>query len=118
MPRVAVPVTLIISILVGALAGYLDLRYANLAVTMSCLVIGMLIVGFIEPDWWWLGSLVAGLSVIGAHVAQTAFNISIGPGFQTDTLAALLSVMPALLGGLAGAAIRKGPRGDEQEPRM
>ena len=116
MQRASIFPTIILALVVGLIAGYLDLRFATPSVTMASLVIGALIIGFMSPDWWWLGALIAGLCVPGAHVFQVATGFP-NTGFQTDTMASLLSVMPALLGGIAGSAIRRGPSGEEEPPR-
>jgi len=114
MRGATIPQTVVLGVIVGAIAGYLDLTEATPWITMASLVIGALIIGFASPVWWWIGALIAGLSVPAAHVFQlaTGFPSQI---FQTDTLASLLSVMPAMLGGIAGAAIRKNPAEEQQQ---
>jgi hypothetical protein len=101
--------TLLASIIVGGIAGYLDLQYDNLAITLVAVLIGTLILGFFAFDRWWLTSLVAGLGVLAAHLIQSELGSRTSTFEQPDVLASLLSLMPAFVGGLAGAAIRQHP---------
>ena len=108
-----IPVAVVLALAVGIFAGYIDLHNNGTMMTLLILLAGMVLIGFISPDWWWLAAIISGLSLLATHVLQIAFGTSTWYATRPNSLASLLALMPAFIGGLAGAAIRKATQKSE-----
>ena len=108
MAKIGSPVIVVlIGVLVGALAGYVDTHNDEVQATVLVLIVGMAITGFAAPKWWWLAALVAGSCILFAHLIARALGIPPLYPVQPNIFASLLAIVPALLGALAGVAARR-----------
>jgi NO-binding membrane sensor protein with MHYT domain len=97
----------LIGVIVGALAGYVDTHNDEVQATVLVLVVGMAITGFASPKWSWLAALVAGSCILSAHLIARALGIPPLYPVQPNVFASLLALIPAMVGAIAGAAARK-----------
>ena len=95
------------ALLVGALAGYVDQHNDEVQATVLVLVVGMVVVGFLSPRWSWLAALIAGLCILAAALIARAMGLPQLYPVQPNVFATLLAIIPAGIGALAGAMIRK-----------
>jgi hypothetical protein len=100
-------IVVLIGVIVGAFAGYVDTHNDEVQATVLVLVVGMAITGFAFPKWSWLAALVAGSCILFAHLIARALGIPPLYPVEPNVLASLLALIPAMLGALAGAAVRR-----------
>jgi hypothetical protein len=95
------------ALVVGALAGYVDQHNDEVQATVLVLVVGMVVVGFLSPRWSWLAGLIAGFCILAAALIARALGLPQLYPVQPNVFATLLALIPAMIGAVAGAMIRK-----------
>src|SRR5215211_1794150 len=98
-------VPFILAILLGAIAGYIDLHEEEVQVPALLVISFAFFLGFARPRTAWAWGLLIGLSIPAAHLI--ARMIGYRPPYPVRLPATFMAVGFALAGAYAGVAMKK-----------
>jgi NO-binding membrane sensor protein with MHYT domain len=98
-------VPFILAILLGAIAGYVDLQEEEVQMPALLIISFAFFLGFARPRTAWAWGLVIGLSIPAAHLI--ARMIGYKPPYPVSLPTTFLPVAFALAGAYAGVAMKK-----------
>lgn len=94
------------ALVVGSLAFYVDLHNDEVQPAALILLVGSAAIGAVWPKWSWVAGIVAGLCILGGHVAFRALGGVPRFPIEPNPYGALVAVIPATIGALIGAGLR------------
>lgn len=108
---------LLLALLFGIAASWVDLHQSEVQPAVACLLVGGLLLGLARPHGALLRAAIIGLAIPIAHLLARWRGWSVAyPTDATTPWFALLALIPASIGALIGAAIRRAvtPRAPER----
>jgi hypothetical protein len=102
----ALPTVVLSALVVGAFAFYVDVHNDEVQPTALILVLGAGVIGATWPKWSWVGGLVSGVCILLGHLIWRASGRPTPFPMQPNVIAALIAVIPAMVGALIGAGAR------------
>jgi len=102
----ALPSVILSALVVGAFAFYVDVHNDEVQPAALILVLGAGTIGAIWPKWSWVGGLVSGVCILLGHLAWRASGQPTPFPLHPNVFAALIAVIPAMVGALTGAGAR------------
>lgn len=105
--KLAEPLCWSLGLLLGLLAGYIDLRADEVQGPVLLLVIFAAFLGFLHPVNPWRWALIVGMGIPLAHFAGRALGVY--PSYQVlpNVFATFMALIPAFIGAYAGVLLRQ-----------
>ena len=96
-----------ISLLGGLFAGWVDMNNNEVQAAVLVVLVVAGIAGLIRPRGAWRWGLIAGVGVPAAYVLASVFHVHYLLWPQPNISAALIAIIPGMIGAYSGALVRK-----------
>ncbi|MCU7492912.1 MAG: hypothetical protein HF312_18035 [Ignavibacteria bacterium] len=96
-------VFVLISVLLGAMAGFVDIIASEVQSSALLIIISTCFLGFIQPKNAWLSALIIGSSILAAHLISPFWGLYPDYPVEPSVWATTIALIPAFIGAYIGA---------------